>query len=359
MGMCSSLCGPGTTACGGRCVATSTFLTDNNNCGRCGNVCGAGTSCQLGVCRPVNDVRTSAITIVPSPLREVTVTGNTTNALRDGPTVPCGCTSAGNVWYRFSIPTTGVVYFDTAGSAYDTSLFITDGAGNPVPGQAASGNSNAGLCNDDAACGTGGGFTSTLQSRTAGLLTAGTYFVSVSGCGTGAFTLHMQYLPNNVGRSFSPNRLIGTGTTPSQTLGTGSVTASTCGGTGGAEMVAWYLTCGATGQRQTFSTCRSDPGASFTRRIVGSTTSFDPVMYARSAQNGGVQIACNDDGMAMGGTDCRGTVPGPLPGTTTLDTAQFGSRLNGIATPRGLGAVFVDTLGDSTGMRYTMYFSAP
>ncbi len=360
-GTCNSLCGVGTTSCGGRCVAITTFLTDNANCGRCGNACGAGTRCVSGTCRPTNDDRVSAAVIVPNPAREVTVTGNTTSSTHDGPTVPCGCTSAGNVWYRFAIPTEGVVYFDTAGSAYDTSLFITSSAGVAVPGQAASGNNNAGLCNDDAGCGTGGGFTSGLQSRTAGVLAAGTYYVAVGGCGSGAFTLHMQYVPRTVGQTFFNARLTGAGNTGVQTLMTSGSTAGTCGGSGGAENVAWYLTCGAA-ERQLFSVCRSDPSALFTRRpSTGSSTLFDPVLYARSAQTG-AQVACNDDsGPSDGaGIDCRGVIPF-FSGSTVgpLDSLHRGSRLANLNTPRGVGLIFVDTLGTSSGMRYNMRFSAP
>ena len=73
---------------------------------------------------------------------------------------------------------------------------------NAVPAQASAGNPNAGLCNDDAGCGASGGFTSGLQSRTAGVLAAGTYYVSVGGCSTGAFTLRLQHIRQSIGSFF-------------------------------------------------------------------------------------------------------------------------------------------------------------
>jgi hypothetical protein len=365
-GVCNSLCGTGTTSCGGRCVALATFLTDNANCGSCGNACSTGLSCVTGVCRPTNDVRTNAITIFPNTTREVTVTGNTTASTYDGPMVPCGCTSGtgrGNVWYRFTIPAAGVVYLDTAGSMYDTSLFVTDSAGTAVPGQASSGFPGLGLCNDDSGCGMGGGFTSGLQSRSAGVLAAGTYFVAVGGCSFGTFTLRLQYVRSDVGRVFNNARISGTGNTGVVALmGAASSAAGTCGGSGGAENASWFLTCGATGQTQLFSVCRSDPGAFFLRRATtASPVSFDPVMYVRGAQNG-LQVNCNDDGAGAGtGTiDCRGVIPFTLGANVgPLDTSQYGSRLPGLTTPRGIGVVFTDTLGVSNGMRYNMRFEAP
>jgi hypothetical protein len=362
-GVCNSLCGPGTTQCNGMCIALTAFQTDNNNCGSCGNRCTAGNSCQAGTCRPTNDVRTSAITVGLNPAREVVVNGTTANALVDGPPTACGCDTSGNVWYRFSVPTPGVVYVDTSGSSYDTSIFFTDAAGALVPAQAANGFSNPGLCNDDAGCGTGGGFTSGLQSRSAGFFAAGVYFLAVSGCGTGAFQLHLQYVPSSVARGFIPNRITGAGNTGNQTLGAaGSIASGTCGGVTGSEQARWFLTCGATATRQLFSVCRSDPGALFTRRPINtSATTYDPIMYVRSAQTG-AQVSCNDDGStgAAGMPDCRGIIP--LVASSTfgpLDTLHRGSRLSGLATPRGVGVVFNDTLSTSSQHIFNMRYDAP
>lgn len=265
--------------------------------------------------------------------------GSTEDATRDGPIVPCFCTAAfGNVWYSFEIRETSVVYFDTAGSSFDTSLFITNSAGTPVPGQATNGFGEAGLCNDDANC-NGGDWSSRLESRTVGRFGPDTYFVSVGGCGTGAFTLHAQVM-EDVGSFVWTGRLAGMGLTSTELTGTNAV-AGTCGGQASGEDQRWFMSCG--GQRQFFSLCRSDMGT-WTRRIA--TTNFDPAMYIRSAQSG-MQVVCNDDGGSMGGTDCTGTGGDSLP---------WGPRIDDVETPRGVSAIFVDERTGGTGMQYTMRY---
>ncbi len=336
-GSCVNSCGSGLVVCGGLCTDTSSSAS---HCGACGNACGAGRACRLGVCAPANDDRTNATTITLGGA-EVVVTGSTVGASHDGPS-PCVCTSGANVWYRFTLARRSIVYFDTAGSGFDTSLYITDSAGNAVPGQTDAGFPTAGLCNDDAHC-SAGGFTTIRESRTAGLLNAGTYYVAVGGCATGAFTLRGQMIPDNVGYFFYTSRLQGDNTTSTVLVGT-DVTTGTCGGVGSGEDVRWFLTCGAP---QFFSLCASD-GGSFERR-EGTSTYYDPAMYIRSGQTG-AQVACNDDGGSMGGTNCVGTAPAP---TGPLDTLQYGSRLNDVTVPRGIAVVFVDERSAS-GMNYTL-----
>ena len=293
---------------------------------------------------PSNDARTSAIAVTLGAT-ETTVTGTTAGATHDGP-MPCGCTSGANVWYRFTLATAGVVYLDTQGTGFDTSLFLTDAAGAALPAQAGNGQPNAGLCNDDnLTCSGVSGFTAT-ESRTWGYLAPGTYYVAVGGCAVGAFTLHLQYLASNVGSFFYSTRLTGTGT-PSTVLVGASASTSACGGTASGEDVRWIVSCGS---RQFFSLCRSD-GASFQRRegAVG-TTLYDPSLYLRSAQSG-AEVMCNDDGMGMGGTDCRGYLGTDM---AALDTLHYGSRLNNVLVPRGLSAVFVDGRVGSSGMDYAL-----
>ena len=340
-GICTASCGAGMVVCGGRCTDTATSATD---CGGCGNSCASGTTCRGGVCAPSNDERTSAITITLGS-SEVVVSGTTAGATNDGPSVPCSCTSGANVWYRFTLGQRSVVYFDTAGSSFDTALFLTDSSGTPVPAQSAAGFGSLGLCNDDANC-SGAEWTSIRQSRTAGVLAAGTYYVAVGGCGSGAFTLRGQMIPDDVGRYFYASRLQGDGTTSTHLVGE-SVTQGTCGGAGSGEDVRWFLTCG--GQAQLFSLCSSD-GGTFERRE--GTTSYDPTLYLRSARTG-AQVACNDDGGSMGGTSCAGTAPTP---SQSSDSFQYGSRLNDVTAPRGINALFVDERGTAGGMSYTLRY---
>lgn len=339
-GSCVSSCGSGMVVCGGMCTDTT---SNPAHCGSCGNACGAGRSCRLGTCAPINDDRTNAITITLGAA-EVVVNGTTVGASHDGPS-PCICTSGANVWYRFTLARRSIVYFDTAGSGFDTSLYITDSSGTPVPGQASAGFSTEGLCNDDAHC-SGGGFTSIRESRTAGVLSAGTYYVAVGGCTTGAFTLRAQMIPDNVGHFFYPTRLQGDGTTSTVLVGSNVISGS-CGGNASGEDVRWFLTCG---QPQFFSLCASD-GGSFERR-EGTSTFYDPTMYIRSGQTGG-QVACNDDGGSMGGTNCAGTAPAP---PMSGDTANYGSRLNEVSVPRGIAVLIVDERQSGPGMNYTLRY---
>jgi hypothetical protein len=284
---------------------------------------------------PANDRRTSATPITLTN-GEVTRTGTTTGATYDGPAPgSCWvCTNRGNVWYSFTLTERTIVYADTAGSSFDTILQITDSAGNAV----ASG------CNDDGGC-FAGGFTSSLQSRVTVALNAGTYYIGVGGCGSGAFTLHVQRIAASFGAFvYTISPLTGTGSTTMTSLLSGSRrTPSTCGAGLGAsgEDVRYFVTCG--GQQQFFSLCQSDMG-SYVRR--SGTTNYDPIMYLWSAGTG-AEFGCNDDGPAMGGTNCAGTGTG-------ADTINYGSRLNNIVAPRGLNAVIVDERYTTSGMGYTL-----
>jgi hypothetical protein len=230
---------------------------------------------------------------------EITVTGTTVGATQDGPT-PCVCTSGANVWYSIALTERTILYADTAGSSFDTSLMLVDSAGNSI----------VGWCNDDAPC-SSGGFTAGNQSRIFGALNTGTYYIAVGGCGT----------------------LIGT-----------SRRTPTCGSGLGpsGEDAHYFLTCG--GQPQNFSLCQSD-GGSFVRR--SGTTDYDPIMTLWSAQTG-AEVACNDDGTTMGGTNCQGTGG---------DALNFGSRLANITVPRGIGAVVIDERRNTSGLRYAMRYT--
>ncbi|MBK6532557.1 MAG: hypothetical protein IPF99_24085 [Deltaproteobacteria bacterium] len=338
-GACSTVCASGQTQCSGRCVNVQ---TDAAHCGACGMACAAGTACSAGRCGSSNDARASA-RVITLGAAETTVTGTTVGATHDGPTVPCGCTSGADVWFRFTLTQREVVYLDTAGSALDTSLLITDSSGAAVPSQSSAGNNNLGLCNDDSGCGSGAGFTSSFNSRTAGVLGAGTWYVAVGGCGTGAFTLRVQHLPTTLGSFFYDNRLQGDGTTSTVLVGTSRI-AGTCGGTASGEDVRWFVTCGA--RQQFFSLCASD-GGTYTRSTF-SGTDFDPSVYIRSALTGS-ETACNDDGGTMGGSNCRGTGFG-------ADTANYGSRLNNVTTARGLHGLVVDERSGGSGMSYTLRY---
>ncbi len=365
-GTCGHICSGGTPTCvSGTCMASSCTgaqipcggscvdpRSDNMNCGGCGMVCGTGTTCATSVCRPANDLRANA-TPVTLTAGEVTVMGTTVNATKDGPasgTECSGCDSSGNVWYRVTLAQSGVLYVDTQGSTLDTKLFVTNNSGallTPGTGEV--------WCQDDHhACGGVSGW-GTFDSRVYGYLAAGTYNISVGGCGTNTFRLHVQFIPSNVAAYFYTEPLSGDDVTESTFLLPTSVTAAaTCGGTGSGEDARWFVTCG--GQPQTFSLCRSDYTGFilFATRPEYERTSgsayFDPVLYMRSAQTG-MEVICNDDGGGMGGTDCRGYDSSM--GNSLVDGIEFGSRINGVVAPRGVNAVFIDSRTGS-GMHYRL-----
>ena len=320
-GTCSSVCAsmPGTISCGGACVNPN---TSNTHCGGCDNACGRGTTCTRGSCRPVNDLRANALPITFAAA-EVTVTGATTNALLDGPTA-CGCTRGPDVWYRFTLTTRDVVYFDTLAAAtdYDSSLYLTDSAGVTL--------TTTGACNDDSGC--TGLF---AKSQIAATLNAGTYYVVVSGCGTGAFTLHAQRIADTTSSFIYGTGISGSATSSTVLVGVSEHTPMCTSGPSGEDLY-WFTTCGGP---QTASLCTSDGGA--WQRMVGITGPFDPVLALYSASTG-TDIACNDDG----GTGCA----------ASDSTLNYGSRLSAVTAPRGLNAFIVDERNQTNGLRYTIQY---
>ncbi|MEZ4394964.1 MAG: hypothetical protein R3A48_28135 [Polyangiales bacterium] len=306
-------------------TACRDLQADVNNCGTCGNVCAAGQSCVAGACMsaaPANNNFANA-TALTLGAGETRVTGNTTGATFDG---AAGCGTSPNVWYRVTLTGSEVLYADTAGSAYDTRLYLADATGALV----------ANTCNDDAGCSTGG-FTSPLQSRFAVVVPAGTYYIAVGGLGSttvGAFTLNVQHIPVNYGSYFYPTPITGDNTASTVLVGT-SARSSTCGGSASGEDTRWFVTCGA--QTSLFSLCPRDNGT--WTRTIGST-SYDPAMYVFSGATG-AEATCNDDA-----TTCAGTGG---------DTLSYGSRIE-TTMNRGINMVVVDERVQPNGMQYTLRY---
>jgi len=336
-GECVSACGAGTVECAGTCTNLS---VDDGNCGRCGNSCGAGTSCEVGTCRPDNDRFADATALTwPSGGGEITVTGTTVNGARDG--MVAGCEANGpNVWYRFTLTERQPVWVDTAGSSFDTAVYLTDAAGVPLRG----------WCNDDCGCGTTGEFSRSVESCAWGVLDPGTYHVSVGGfvaTSTGEFTLHVQRL-SRVGRLFE-SRMVGDDYTGRERLEGASSTDGACysPAMSSGEDQYWFVGCGGT-RDHLFSTCPADDSAFFYDPhwdIEHAGRVFDPVMYVRSAQSG-AEAACNDDNV---GVDCY----------DTSERMNHGARLDGASGGRGLNGVILDSRTGGSGMRYRMRYVVP
>ncbi len=320
----STACPTGQARCGPACVDLS---SDTQHCGACGRVCPAGVACRAGACPPSNDDRASATPIALTPA-ELVLSGSTDGATFDGPT---GCGSgAPNVWYSLRLAQRAVVYADTAGSTYNTKIYLVDAAGAVV----------SGACNDDSGC-TTGGFTSELQSRLARLLAAGSYAIAVSGSSAtdrGAFTLRVQSIPTNYGNFFYDAPIAGSMTVSDRLVGT-SARAPLCERGDSGEDVRWFVSCGGAAS-SLFSVCRSD-GGSFVRAIGASL--YDPVLYVYSGLTG-AQVQCNDDGGDA--YNCRGTGG---------DTQNYGSRISA-PMPRGISALVVDERLTRNGMNYTLHY---
>jgi hypothetical protein len=263
--------------------------TDNNNCGACGNVCISGRVCVGSTCivaPPANDTRAGAIAIaMTNPA--TTLTTNTTSAVNNTAGT-CGCTSGNDVFYSFTLTAPELVYADTIGTAFDTSLFLQDSAGVNLTAAGVTGGT---VCSDNG----GVGCTSGNQSMILAYLNAGTYYLVLSGCASGAATIHFQHLPVGNGTLSQIATLAGTLTLTGTTSGTGRV-AATCGNNGaGPENTHWLVTC------PTFAS------TVFSASTVGGAA-WDTVLEERSAARAPVSV-CNDD-------QCNGvqsTVTGTIP----------------------------------------------
>jgi hypothetical protein len=92
------------------------------------------------------------------------------------------------VFFVFTLTAPEMIYADTVGTGFDTSLFLQDAMGRNITDPGTVGGA---ACNDDNGVGCGTGLQSIIVAR----LPAGTYYLVLSGCGAGAGTIHFQHLP--------------------------------------------------------------------------------------------------------------------------------------------------------------------
>ena len=269
------------------------------------------------------------------PAQNITVN---TSMARNDTSGSCGCTSGNDVFYRFTLTQPEIIFADTFGATWDTSLFLQSSTGTNVT--AATGFTT---CSDDTTeCSQAG-----RQSVIFAKLDAGTYFISVGGCGQGAFTLRFQHIPDTEGSFFYGTRITGESSDETFLIGTNRH-SSHCGGTISGEDVRWFVTCG--GTRQFFSMCEGDGGGYLSRNNATETRRWDPVLYIHSGVTG-IESSCSDTGAA--GVDCRGRVGANL-SSATFDTVQGGARFSMASASRGINAILVDERNRGSGMAYRL-----
>ncbi len=192
--------------------------------------------------------------------------GNTVPAVYTGSTTgvdntvfaSCGGDTAGDDTLTFTAPQDGVYAFDTAGSDFDTIMYLLDGCGGDEFG-----------CSDDV----GSDETSHLNL----LMTAGQeVIVAVDGAaleeGNYTVSVDRDVCPDVVLDSVAPLSVSGT------TAGELDASTGSCGGAGAPGV--------------SFSYTAPEPGV-YTIDTLGS--SFDTVLYSIDGC-GGAETACNDDG---------------------------------------------------------------
>jgi hypothetical protein len=357
-GACGMACPMGQVCTAGRCACptgqalcgTPAMCVDTQSsslhCGRCDAPCAAGTGCMAGVCRglpPANDTRATAATLdLAMPSQTITIN---TSAARNDTTGSCGCTSGNDVFYRFVLSSPEVVYADTLGTSFDTSLFLQNSAGTNVTAAAGSV-----TCNDDVSSAALCSGLSGLQSMIAARLDAGTYFLVLSGCGSGAATLRFQHVPAGAGTA---TRVTPTTTAQTATGTTGATSAysGTCCSSGG-DASFWWLTCPSTAAAPFYaSTCNPMTGVN--------RAGYNSSLSQHSALRAGPAV-CNDDVgfVCANGSTVTSTIPATtanqvglnsvvVDGCMAMGTFSVDYSLGACASGARCGGACVDTQTDA------------
>ncbi len=311
-----SNCAAGTNRCGAACVNTQ---TDENHCGGCDRRCAAGQTCSGGTCQTLRagETRDNPIAITSGA---ATVSVNT-SLYRNDTMGTCGCTTGNDVFYSFTVPSSGpyLVYADTVGSSYDTSLFFQTSTGTNVT---AANVTNGTTCNDD-----GGllGCSTNRQSQVLARLDPGSYLLVLSGCNPGgAASIRFHMLPVGSGALNQLNA--GSRVISGTTMGTSGRVTSACCSTGPEDTWYWY-------------SCPGYAGGAFSASTCGRAT-WDTELHEVSPGRTIQASICNDDGC-----DVR---------RSQLTT----NALTNIPSGPGLHALYVDGCNSNSGA-YTASVTRP
>ncbi len=212
------------------------------------------------------------------------------------PAAGCGRAGGRDVWFRFTLDATEVVYLDTVdGNAWDSVLDLRRGS--------CSGAGSLVLCADDRCAGESGG----RRSQLVDVLDAGQYLVVVDGgdsTAAGPFALRFQRAACADAR-----RLAGNGEYDGDTTGWGDRYRASCAESGVPDATYYFGLCGP--REVTVSTCNS-------------TTRCDSILaFAAGGCGAADEIACDDDD----------------------DTCRFGMRLSTVTAilPQGLNFLIVES----------------
>jgi len=239
-----------------------------------------------GVCGPTapsNDTCAGALLLTGAGgARGDTLVGATAN------TSDCGFAGV-DIFYRVDISVRSVIYLDTFGTAFDTSLSYR---GTSCPGTAV-------LCEDDDCA--------TLQDQIAVVAAPGTHFFAVhtrnSGVTPGPVSLRWQVMPAAAGTN---TRITAAGSYAGTTSGASGIGAS-CGGSGGSGENGYHWTqCAGATRSVSANTC---------------TASYDTVLHVRGPAG---EIACDDD-------TC-GSLRSRITGASTSGVGLFQIVVDGYST---------------------------
>ena len=250
---CTHLCH--VSRCGDGIVNPTTEECDDGNPD---NTDGCRNDCKLG---PPNDVASGAIDISAGG----TFTVDLTHAHND---VSASCNDPGNgrdVFYQFHLASPEVVYADTFGSTFDTTLAVFDG---PCTAR-----TTEETCDDDEC--------STDAAQIAGQLDTGTYCLVLDqnspASPAGPATLTFRH-----GGRTGDFIDFGSGAMPVDTsTGDDQMFPSCAGDTGAPDLGFWFLSCPAGSVHVVADTC-ADPGV-------------DSMVYVRSAADLTTDDTCSDD----------------------------------------------------------------
>ncbi len=246
-----------------------------------------------------NDHCTDATPIPLSGVNpRVDLQANTTGATHDVDAT-CSADQGPDVFYSFSVSKRVFVYADTFGASWNTVLFLTNSACEPIPTTMA----GDAVCSDDS-CGT-------QQSRIVALLEPGAYRLGLTGRGgaQGEATIHFEWA------------LAGSGTIAKLPTSNGVATGTTAGSGGNIDGISNACVAAAAEDSYWWARCPSDPARIVNASTCGGTT-WESVVEAqipRLAPNMASAYKCNLDGCGLQATLSMAIPAGAGLGVISID----------------------------------------